>query len=112
MTAAEKGKVPPLKKLYIDIGATSKEEAEERIRIGDPMVIDADPIMLTETRLMSRALDNRLGTFVSAEIIRELHEEGLSLREIADRLNSMGHVTRRGKAWNPVQVSRVLSRAG
>jgi DNA invertase Pin-like site-specific DNA recombinase len=34
--------------------------------------------------------------------------EGLSLREIAARLNADGHTTRRGKMWNPVQVARVL----
>jgi DNA invertase Pin-like site-specific DNA recombinase len=36
--------------------------------------------------------------------------EGLSLREIAARLNAEGHTTRRGKSWNPVQVARVLER--
>jgi DNA invertase Pin-like site-specific DNA recombinase len=34
--------------------------------------------------------------------------EGLSLREIAARLNADGHTTRRGKLWSPVQVARVL----
>jgi DNA invertase Pin-like site-specific DNA recombinase len=37
--------------------------------------------------------------------------EGLSLREIAARLNADGHTTRRGRPWNPVQVARVLERA-
>src|SRR5262245_49824086 len=36
--------------------------------------------------------------------------EGLPLQRIAKRLNNEGHVTRRGKTWNPVQVSRVLER--
>ncbi|MBV8075063.1 MAG: recombinase family protein, partial [Planctomycetaceae bacterium] len=34
--------------------------------------------------------------------------EGLSLRAIAARLDAEGHTTRGGKAWNPVQVTRVL----
>ncbi len=37
--------------------------------------------------------------------------EGLTLEAIAGRLNAEGHTTRRGKAWNPVQVLRVLQRA-
>jgi DNA invertase Pin-like site-specific DNA recombinase len=41
----------------------------------------------------------------------KLKSEGLSLREIAVRLNDAGHTTRRGKPWNPVQVARVLERA-
>jgi DNA invertase Pin-like site-specific DNA recombinase len=35
---------------------------------------------------------------------------GMSLREIAGKLNGDGHTTRRGRAWNPVQVRRVLER--
>jgi hypothetical protein len=38
--------------------------------------------------------------------------EGMSDRQIADRLTKDGHTTRRGKPWNPVQVRRVLDRAG
>jgi hypothetical protein len=45
-------------------------------------------------------------------VVAELRAEGLSLRAIADRLNAEGHTTRRGAAWNPVQVARVLDRAG
>ena len=37
--------------------------------------------------------------------------DGLSLREIAAKLNAEGHTTRRGRPWNPVQVARVLERA-
>jgi DNA invertase Pin-like site-specific DNA recombinase len=38
----------------------------------------------------------------------EWRENGLTLAAIADRLNSEGHTTRRGRPWNPVQVARVL----
>jgi len=47
-----------------------------------------------------------------APLMAELRAEGLSLRAIADRLNDEGHTTRRGAAWNPMQVKRVLERAG
>lgn len=40
--------------------------------------------------------------------MRELRDEGLSLRGIANRLNEEGHTTRRGLPWNQVQVMRVL----
>ncbi len=43
--------------------------------------------------------------------IAAMRAEGLSLRQIAGRLNAEGHTTRRGKPWNPVQVGRVLGRA-
>jgi len=44
-------------------------------------------------------------------IVKELHGKGRSLLQIADQLNDMGHTTRRRKAWNRMQVSRVLIRA-
>jgi DNA invertase Pin-like site-specific DNA recombinase len=44
-------------------------------------------------------------------ILTELRGKGLPLQAIADELNAQGHTTRRGKPWNPVQVSRVLERA-
>jgi DNA invertase Pin-like site-specific DNA recombinase len=47
-----------------------------------------------------------------AGTVAELHGQGQSLRDIAAKLNADGHVTRRGRPWNPVQVSRVLERAG
>jgi DNA invertase Pin-like site-specific DNA recombinase len=43
--------------------------------------------------------------------VNELRAKGLSLQAVASQLNAQGHTTRRGKPWNPVQVSRVLERA-
>lgn len=40
-----------------------------------------------------------------------LRASGLTLREIADRLNDDGHRTRTDVAWSPVQVARVMARA-
>lgn len=42
--------------------------------------------------------------------LRKLRQEGCSYQKIADRLNRIGHTTRRGKAWSPMQVSNVLKR--
>ena len=42
--------------------------------------------------------------------ITALKRDGLSLRDIAAKLNTEGHTTRRGRPWNPVQVARVLAR--
>lgn len=45
-----------------------------------------------------------------ADDIRAMKAEGLTLRAIADRLNSEGHTTRTGSQWSQVQVKRVLDR--
>lgn len=44
-------------------------------------------------------------------MMKELRDKGNSLQAIADELNAQCHTTRRGKPWNPMQVSRVLERA-
>jgi DNA invertase Pin-like site-specific DNA recombinase len=40
----------------------------------------------------------------------ELRKDGATLQAIANELNNEGHTTRRGKAWNQTQVSRILDR--
>ncbi|WP_339907169.1 recombinase family protein [Symmachiella dynata] len=44
-------------------------------------------------------------------IIRELYDAGKSLREVSRELNLLGHTTRTGRQWNPVQVKRVIDSA-
>jgi DNA invertase Pin-like site-specific DNA recombinase len=45
-----------------------------------------------------------------APLVAEMRANGQALQEIADELNRLGHSTRRGKAWNRMQVLRVLRR--
>lgn len=45
-------------------------------------------------------------------VMKDMRTAGLTLKAIADRLTADGHTTRRGLPWNPVQVARVLDRAG
>lgn len=67
--------VPKWEDLYIDIGASSREEATERgVRVGRPVVLAEGPEQITDRRLAGRALDNRLGGFVIAETLRRLAE--------------------------------------
>jgi endoglucanase len=63
-------KVPDIRELHIDIGASDGDDARRRVRVGDVAVIDADPIQLPNGRLASRALDNRLGSYVALEAAR------------------------------------------
>jgi DNA invertase Pin-like site-specific DNA recombinase len=46
-----------------------------------------------------------------APTMAEWRAAGMTLAAIADRLNSEGHTTRRGRPWNPVQVARVLEKS-
>lgn len=70
----QRKKVVELKSMHIDIGAADREEAEEMVRVGDPVVIDAEPMAVAGERLVSRAMDNRLGAYVALESLRRCHE--------------------------------------
>ena len=60
--------------MHIDIGAADREEAAELVRVGDPVVIAAEPMAVAGDRLVSRAMDNRLGAYVALESLRRAHE--------------------------------------
>ncbi|MEN3014577.1 MAG: M42 family metallopeptidase [bacterium] len=73
----ERNKVLKIEDMWIDIGAKSKQEVEEIISIGDPIVLAYEPIEIMNQNIMSRAIDNRVGAFVVAEVLRMLKEMGV-----------------------------------
>lgn len=72
----DRKRAPELKDLHIDIGAKDGDEARGLVRIGDVAVIDADPVELRHGRVVSRALDNRVGCYVAAQAARLVAEQG------------------------------------
>jgi putative aminopeptidase FrvX len=72
----QRKKVVELKGLHIDIGAADRDEASGLVRVGDPVVIAAEPVRLAGDRLASRSMDNRLGSYVALEALRRCHERG------------------------------------
>jgi putative aminopeptidase FrvX len=76
LEADQRKKVVELKGMHIDIGAKDGEEAAERVRVGDPVVIAAEPVPMLGERLVSKAMDNRLGAYVALESLRRAHEGG------------------------------------
>jgi endoglucanase len=72
----DRKRAPELKDLHIDIGAKDGDDARSMVRIGDVGVIDVQPIEMPNGRLVSRALDNRVGCFVAAEAGRLVAEAG------------------------------------
>ena len=76
MDPEDRKQVPDLKSLHIDIGAASGDEARGLVRIGDVGVLDAQPLELPNGRVVSRALDNRVGCYVAARAGQLLAESG------------------------------------
>jgi len=66
-------KIPKVHELFIDIGADSADAVAERgIRVGHPMVFDVEARDLTQDRVTARAIDNRLGGFIIAQVLANL----------------------------------------
>lgn len=65
----EKTKIPDADSLYIDIGASSKEEAEKLIKIGDTGVFISDFVEFGDNRIKGKALDDRVGCAVLLDMI-------------------------------------------
>ena len=66
-------KVRPHQKLYIDVGASSKEEVEELgIKVGDSVTWYPHYEELTENRIVGKAFDDRAGCAVLIQSLEEL----------------------------------------
>jgi endoglucanase len=65
-----------LSELHIDIGAASRDEAAAAVRVGDVGIWEGEALELPNNRLVSRALDNRLGSYVALEAARRTAEAG------------------------------------
>ncbi len=76
LDAEARKKVVEMKGLHIDVGASNREQAEELLRVGDPVVIAGEPLRLASGRLVSRSLDNRLGAYIVLEALRRCDERG------------------------------------
>ncbi len=72
----DRKKVAEIRDLHIDVGARDGEQAAELVRVGDVAVIAGDPLELPNGRVASRALDNRLGSFVALEAARLTAQAG------------------------------------
>jgi putative aminopeptidase FrvX len=72
---AAREEAPTLKNIFIDIGAESKKEVEEMgVHVGSVAVFQDELMELNKNYLTGRALDNRMGGYMIAEVARRLHE--------------------------------------
>jgi endoglucanase len=76
LTPDERKKRPEIKSLWIDIGATSRADAERLVQLGDPVTYQQEFQSLLGERASARAFDNKAGVFVVAEALRLLRQEG------------------------------------
>ena len=77
-------KAPKVEDLFVDVGAKDKDGvAALGVRVGHPAVYADGVEMLTETRVVGRALDNRLGGFVLTQVLGDLEAEAARATVVA-----------------------------
>lgn len=69
--------------LWVDIGASNRAEAEGRLSIGDPGVIDSKTMDFPNNRIVSRSIDDRIGAFVVLEALRRYAQNPGAARVVA-----------------------------
>jgi len=83
------GSQPAWKDIYVDIGASSREEALKMVQIGDPVTFSDDFEFLSDNILTGRGLDNRIGGYIIAQAFKKLGERRDNLNVNVMALNSV-----------------------
>lgn len=85
MSPEDRKKVPETHQIWIDIGASSREEAERLVRIGDSAVYDQSFEFIRGSIGVARAFDDKAGAYAVLEAVRRLacQKDGLAARVTA-----------------------------
>jgi putative aminopeptidase FrvX len=70
--------VPAMSDLFIDIGVSSRKEAQCLVAIGDTITLTDRFIRIGDKIAVARAFDDRVGLFIIAEVARLLRDESLN----------------------------------
>lgn len=77
---SEKEDIPKVSNIFLDCGARSKEEVEKMgIHVGCVITYPDEFMILNKDHFVGRALDNRMGGFMIAEVLRLLKENKVEL---------------------------------
>jgi len=77
MSLTERGRIIERDRIFLDVGATSQQDAEERLGIhpGDPIAPDSKFLVLNDgRRYVGKAWDDRIGLAVMIEVMRRLRQ--------------------------------------
>ncbi|MCF7688343.1 MAG: M42 family metallopeptidase [Cephaloticoccus sp.] len=89
MDAEDRKKVPERHEMWIDIGASSKQEALQRVSIGDAATYDHEFELIHGSIGTARAFDNKVGAYVVGETLVRLAN---SKANLAAKVVSVGTV--------------------
>lgn len=76
-TKEERSKVKKVEDLYIDIGAKTKEEAQNVVKLGELGTFDSGFEFFGDGFICSKAIDNRFGVLVMLKLLQQDFEEDI-----------------------------------
>lgn len=92
----------------IDIGASTKEEAQKYVALGNPVVLDSQIRELVNDRISARALDDRIGVFIIMEALKRAKEKGCKAGVYAAA--TVGEeTTKTGAYWTSTRINPSLA---
>lgn len=92
----------------IDIGAASKEDAEQYVAPGDTIVLDSGMRELINERITARALDDKIGVFIIMEALKRAKEKGCKAGVYAAA--TVGEeTTKNGAYWSSTRIQPALA---
>jgi endoglucanase len=93
MTTEERNKALKIEDLWIDIGAQDDEDASQVVRTGDVAVIEQPYVQLRNGRVVSRAIDNRIGAYIVLEAARRAAKKAQAeVVAVATIQEEIGHI--------------------
>jgi putative aminopeptidase FrvX len=79
-TRKGKEEAPSLKNIFLDCGCDSKEEVEKLgVHVGCVITYEDEFIILNNNKYVARAIDNRIGGFMIAEVVKLLKKNKVDL---------------------------------
>lgn len=97
-SSADKENAPTIENCFIDCGYNDDKKLKKLVRIGDYAVYNSDAEIIGENKLVCKALDNKTGAFIIAEVLKKLSKKKLNIGVYAvsttgEETNSRGAFT-------------------
>ena len=88
-TESDRAKAVPVKELFIDVGL-SAAQVRELVCVGDVAVLDRPYLEFGDGLISAKALDNRIGVFILAEVLRHIQHPQHTIHAVFSTQEEVG----------------------
>lgn len=106
LSGDESKKVPDFSEMYVDIGASSKEEAAKYVCLGDSVYFDSDIYTFGDGFIKGKAIDDRAGCAVLIDMIK--HEQPYDLYFVFTVQEEVGTRGAKGAAFSVMPEKAIV----